>query len=133
CEAAAAKPPKAAIHPAILEGCVTETIIGGPLLRILQRLVGFADFLELSFGFLVIRIPVRMIFHRQAAIGALQSGSVGTSVDAQHFVEISFGHHPARYQKCLPGINAGEVHPSRGHQADFFLSSSSSISSKSAS
>jgi hypothetical protein len=45
--AAAAKTAATAAHAAMLEGCMTVTVIGRALLRILQRLVGFVDFLEL--------------------------------------------------------------------------------------
>ena len=35
---------------AVLEGGMAEAVIGGPLLRVLQRLVGLVDFLELVLG-----------------------------------------------------------------------------------
>src|SRR5206468_2520344 len=46
-EAACAEALRTAIHAALLEGGVAETVIGRALLRVLQRFVGFVDFLEL--------------------------------------------------------------------------------------
>jgi hypothetical protein len=48
----APKPPPAPppAHAAILEGGMAEAVIGRALLRVLQRLVGLVDFLELLLG-----------------------------------------------------------------------------------
>src|ERR1700722_139637 len=44
---------------ALLEGGVAETIIGRALVRVLQDLIGFVDFLEAMLGVLVARITIR--------------------------------------------------------------------------
>jgi hypothetical protein len=75
---------------AVLEGGMTEAVIGGALLRILQRVVGFRHFLEFVLGFGVPRIAVRMKLHRKLAVGALERRLVGAFGYAEHFVKIAF-------------------------------------------
>src|SRR5712671_1000068 len=52
----------------LLEGGMTKAIIGGPLLVILEDVIGFVDFLEFLLGALVARVAVRMMLHRECAI-----------------------------------------------------------------
>ena len=54
---------------AILESGMAKAIIGGPLLRILQALIGFVDGFELGLAFCIARIAIRMILHGELAIG----------------------------------------------------------------
>jgi hypothetical protein len=79
---------------AILEGGVAVTVIGCPLLRILQHVIGVTDRLELRFRFLAPRIAVRMAFHRQAAIGGLDRLLVRAPLDLEQLVKIYFSHLP---------------------------------------
>jgi hypothetical protein len=51
---------------------MAELIVGGALAGVGQDLVGFLRLLEVLLGLRVVRIAVRMPFHRQAAIGLLQ-------------------------------------------------------------
>jgi hypothetical protein len=51
---------------------MTELVIPGSLFRITQDLVGLGRFLESGFGFRIIRIAIRMIFHGQLAVGLFQ-------------------------------------------------------------
>src|SRR5690606_35138309 len=46
--------------PAAIEGGMAELVVGCPLLRIFQRLVGLGDLLETLLGRLVARVVVRM-------------------------------------------------------------------------
>ena len=71
---------------------VAELIIGGTLLVILQDVVRLADFLELTLSVRIPGVAVRVILHRQLAIGALNDLGRRLAVDAQHFVVVSFGH-----------------------------------------
>src|SRR5690606_31481926 len=79
---------EAATHAAIFKGRVTKPVIGGPLLRVLQRFVSLADFLELAFSFRIIRIAIRMIFHGEFTKGCLQRLVVCCSFNTQSFVVI---------------------------------------------
>jgi hypothetical protein len=54
-----------------IDAGVTVAVIRLALFRIGQHLVGFFDFLEFLFRVLAVRIAVRMVLHRQFAIGLL--------------------------------------------------------------
>ena len=56
---------------AVLERGMAIAIIGGALVRVLQDLVGFVDFLEAVLGVLVARIAIRMAHHRLLAESGL--------------------------------------------------------------
>ena len=84
---AAARPARARI-----ERGVAVLVVGGAFLRIAQRLVSLAEFLEFFLGGLVARIFVRMKFHGQLAVGLLDFLVVGLAADAEDFVIIAFGH-----------------------------------------
>ena len=71
---------------------VAVLIVGGALLRIAQGLVGFAEFLELFLGGLVARVFVRVMLHRELAVGLLDFILARATRDAEHLVVISFGH-----------------------------------------
>ena len=94
-EAAGAEAALATAHAALLEGRVTEAVIGGALLRVLQRLVGLADFLELLLGAGVVRVAVRMVLHRQLAKRRLQFLLVGALLQAQRLVVVGFHAAPS--------------------------------------
>src|SRR5882672_12373888 len=49
-------------------------VVGRPLRRVRQDLVGLLGFLEFLFGLVVARIAVRMEFHREAPIRLLDVG-----------------------------------------------------------
>ncbi len=56
---------------AVLQSVMTVGVIDLPFLLITEDLIGSSRFLELRLGFLIVRIPVRMILHRQFTIGLL--------------------------------------------------------------
>ena len=77
------------------------SIVGRALLRIGKNAVGFRRFLELLLRRMVARIAVRMILHRQLAVGALQFLLARAAVNAEHFVIIAFRHrHFYSYRTC---------------------------------
>src|SRR5690606_21795140 len=82
-ESAGCESMAAAVHAAILECCMTETVVGGALLRILQRLVGFVDFLELVLARVVAGIAVRMELHGKLAERNLEFLLVRALLDAK--------------------------------------------------
>ena len=83
---------RTATTAAIFKSSVAEAIISRTLLRVFQRLIGFAKFLELGLSFRIARVAIRMIFHRALAERAFQRCGVHIAGDAKDFVIISFGH-----------------------------------------
>ena len=71
---------------------VTELIIGCAFLSVAQHFIGFFDFLEAHFRLGVTRVAIRMVFHRQTAIGFFQVGVTRSVRNAQYFVIVAFGH-----------------------------------------
>src|SRR4029077_4322073 len=57
--------------PALFEGGVTEAVVGSAFVTVHQHIVSLAELLELFFGVRIVRIFVRMKFHRELAIRAL--------------------------------------------------------------
>ena len=77
---------------ALLEGLMAEAIIGRALLLVLEDVVRFADVLEFLFGLLIARIAIRVIFHRQLAIGLLDIVRSRLPVDVEKLVIVFLGH-----------------------------------------
>src|SRR5690606_32251787 len=71
---------------------VAVTVVGGALVLVRENLVGFLRFLEVLFRLGVVRIAVRVVFHRELAVGPLQLVFPGIAIDAEHFVIVAFGH-----------------------------------------
>ena len=70
---------------------MAEPVIGGALLRVLERVIGLADFLELGFGLVIARIAIRMELHGELAISALEGTVIGALLAAENLVEVAFG------------------------------------------
>src|SRR5690242_11394820 len=85
--------PRMAATAAVLESGMAEPIVGGALLRILQAVIGFADRLELRLVILAPAILVRVIFHRELAIGGLDRPGIGVTRATEQFVIIDLGGH----------------------------------------
>jgi hypothetical protein len=71
---------------------VTVLIVDRALLRVGQHLIGFLALLELVLGFVIVRIAVGVIFHRQAAIRFLDLDLGRGPRDVEHLVVIPLGH-----------------------------------------
>lgn len=99
-KAARAAAPAAKARAAILERRMAKPIIGRALLRVFQALIGFGNGLELGLAVRAAPGLVRVIFHRQLAIGALDSPGIGGALNFEQFVIIDFGAHLA------PGVPA---------------------------
>jgi hypothetical protein len=84
--------PIGATEAALLERRMAKAVISGPLLGVLQRVVGFVDFLELVLAILVARIAVRMPLHRELAERGLQLGFRAGPRDFEHFIIVALGH-----------------------------------------
>src|SRR5690606_7386293 len=76
---------------AIFKGGMAEPVIGRALLRVLERVIGLVDFLELVFRFRVPGIAIGMVLHCELAIGALQRRLVGALLAAENLVKVAFG------------------------------------------
>src|SRR5690242_10688533 len=127
----------------ILKRGMTEAVIGGALLIVLQDVIGFVDFLEFDFGGVIAGIAVGVQLHRHLAIGGFQLGRAGAFFAAQSFVVTTL-HRPTR--KNIRPLRfpeeGGSLHfnmpckswlaPSPGlYAAPFFSSSSTSENSAS--
>src|SRR5205085_12032301 len=75
-----------------IEGGMAVLIVGGPFLRVAQRFVGFAQFLELLLGGFVAGIFVGMVFDGQLAVGFFDLLLAGVAVHSEDLVIIAFGH-----------------------------------------
>ena len=71
---------------------MTVLVVGRSFLPVGKYLVGFLGFLEVLFGFGVVRIAVRMVLHGQLAVGLLYFFVGSVTVDAENVVKIAFCH-----------------------------------------
>src|SRR3546814_12431788 len=83
---------------AVGEGLGTEAVVGRPLLRVLQHLVGLVAFLEARLGGRVARIAIRMILPGELAVGSLQGLGIGVALVAQSVVGL--GRVPCKARGC---------------------------------
>ena len=79
-----------------VKGVVPVLVVGCALLRIAQRLVSFADLLELLFRRLVAGVFVRVKFDGHLAISLLDLLFAGSLLSFQDLVVIAFGHGGGR-------------------------------------
>lgn len=79
---------------------MSVTVVCRPFLAVFQHVVSFVDFLEFGFGFLVARVAVRMIFHRQTPVRLLNGFAVGVTGNFQQFV-IVFSVISSAYNSLL--------------------------------
>ncbi len=99
---------------------MAETVIGRPLLRVFQDLVGFVDLLESLLGPRVPRIPVGVILQRELPVRLLDRVQIGVPFDPKDFVIVSLRHiQPldCRRNKWIGGAYRGAgagVKPHRG-------------------
>ena len=84
-----------ATHTTVLEGGMTEAVIGGTLVAVLENVVGLVDFLETMFALFVARITVRMMLHRKFAECRLELDLGGSSGNTEDFVVIALRHSGA--------------------------------------
>ena len=68
---------------------MSEAVILRALFGIAQNVVGFRSFLEFLFRFGVARIAIRMILHRQLAIGFLDLFLAGRTLDPENFIIVA--------------------------------------------
>ena len=83
---------------------MTELVVRRLLLRVRQHRVGLVGLLEALLGGLVARVAVRVVLHRDAAIGLLDLGLVRATLDAQYIVVISFRHLQFPIWLCALGL-----------------------------
>jgi hypothetical protein len=74
---------------------VTEPVIGGALVAILENIVRLVDFLETVLAILVTRIPVRVMLHGEFAERRLELGLGRGAGHAENFVVVALGHPAA--------------------------------------
>jgi len=71
-EAAAPTAAAGAAHAALREGGVAVAIVSGTLVGVAEHIVGLTDLLEFVLRGLVTGVFVRVVFHRELAVGFLQ-------------------------------------------------------------
>ncbi len=69
-----------------------ELVIGRALFVVLENGVGFLGLLEMLLRVSIIQITVRMVLHRQLAIGLFELSFVNVSLNSKHFVIVAFCH-----------------------------------------
>ena len=72
----------------MVDSRMSELIVGSPLLRVRQHLIGLFGLLELDLS-LCPGIAVRVKFHGQSAVGLLQICLAGILADAEQFVIVT--------------------------------------------
>ncbi len=77
---------------ALLERRVAVTIVGAALLVVLQDVVRLIQFLEFGFGRGVARVAVRVVLHREFAVGAFQVVATRVLRHAQGGIVVLFRH-----------------------------------------
>jgi hypothetical protein len=70
--------------------CVSEAVIERSFLTVRQNRVRLGDLLELVFRVGIVRIAVRMIGHRQLAVGALDLDIGSRTCNPEDFVVVAF-------------------------------------------
>ena len=65
----------------MLERGMAKTVVSGALVRVLQDLIGFVDFLEPMLGGFVAGIAIGMELHRVLAKGGLDLAVTGGALD----------------------------------------------------
>ena len=81
----------AAAATALLEGGMAIAIVGRAFLRILEAIVSDADRLEFRLALAAARIAVRVMLHRELAIGGFDHRPIRIARDAEYFVKVDFG------------------------------------------
>ena len=84
-----------ATHSAVLEGGMTESVIGSTLVAVLENVVGLVDFLETMLAVFVARIAVGMMLHRELAECRLEFNLGGSAGNTEDFVVIALRHSGA--------------------------------------
>ena len=121
----------AATTHAAFKGRMTELVVLGFLLGVLEDIVGLVDFLEFLLGSLrVVAVEVRMIFAGHFLIGLLDLRCRRALLDAQHLIIIAFIAHVAPSLNIIVGSPQAPNNPSI-KIADYFLSSLTSVYSAS--
>ena len=87
------------------DSSVAKAVVQAALFRIGEHGISFAGFLEPFFCAGIIRIAVRMVLHRQLAIGALDLLVAGPALHPQHFVIVSL--HLASQDSLLIDYRSG--------------------------
>ncbi len=96
-----AKPVPAA-HAAMLKCSMTESVIGGALVAILQNVVRLVDFLEAVLAILIARITVRVMLHGELAERGLELDLCTGAGNAENFVVVALGHPAAALVRFAP-------------------------------
>src|SRR5690554_6716393 len=75
---------------AVVDACVAKLVVTRLFIGVREDLKGFVCFFEQVFGFLIIRIPIRVVLHGDAAVSFFQLGFRCIPADAEHLIIITF-------------------------------------------
>jgi hypothetical protein len=88
-------------HTAVGQTFVTIAVVNGPLLRVLEDLVGFRDLVILLENRIISGVLVRVVLFRQSAIRFGYLRFRGCPRYTQNFVITTFGHSSSTAQKVF--------------------------------
>ena len=92
-EAARAAAESAAAHARLrVDTGVAILVVSRTFLAVGKDFVGFLGFLEVLFGFWIVRIAVRVMLHGQLAVGLLDVFVGCIPIDAEDVVKVAFCH-----------------------------------------
>jgi hypothetical protein len=81
------------MHAGGVEPGVAVAVVAGPLLGVAEDVVGLGRLLEPRLRLGVARVPVRVVLHRQLAVGALDLLVRGVLGHPEDFVQVPFSGH----------------------------------------
>ena len=95
---------------------VPELVVGGALLGVGEDLVGLLRLLEFLLGTLVVRVAVRVVLHRELAVGLLDVLFGRVPVDAQNRVVVALCHvsDPSPDPECSRASGGSRFEPRSG-------------------
>jgi hypothetical protein len=75
-----------------IDAGTSKLVIRGSFAIVAQNFIGFFRFLELSLGFLIVRIAIGMVFHCETTVGFLDFSRRCAALDIKYFVIVPFTH-----------------------------------------
>ena len=97
----------------------SESVVGGPLLVVLEDLVSGVDLRETRLGRRIVEVSVRMVLHREAAKGGTNVALRRAPVHSQDFVRIPHGapHSMGGTERRAPASGAPDLGRAVGWQS----------------
>src|SRR5579871_1486864 len=100
-----------------IDAGMAETVVRGTLGRVAQDFVRLLRFLELLLGPFILRIAIRVVLHRELAIGLFDRFFVSVAIDAEHFVVVALCHLRTCCALCRSCRRTGRPHSAKNNTA----------------